>query len=82
MESKEQLNSKKMSLKSQFEQVEMEIGEVKKRLNVQLKDMTFTQKTISSTESRLEQRRADRHSILQQCKVRREAFSRVFYWLV
>lgn len=69
MESKEQLNSKKMSLKSGFEQVEMEIAEVKKRLNIQFKDITFVQKTISSTENRLEQRRADRHSILQQCKV-------------
>ena len=69
LESKEQLNSKKTTLKAQFERIEMEISEVKKRLNGQMKEITVIQKTITGTENRLEQKRSDRHSLLQHCKV-------------
>ena len=72
MNSKEELNSRKMTLKAQYERADMEIGEVKKRLSGQFKEISVIQKSIASIESRVEQKRADRHSLLQQCKVRRE----------
>lgn len=69
MDAKDEMNAKKTTLKAQFERMDMEIGEVKKRLNTQLKELTVIQKTITATENRLEQKRTDRHSLLQQCKV-------------
>lgn len=47
----------------------MEIGEVKKRLSAQFKEISVIQKTVAGLENRIEQRRGDRHSLLQQCKV-------------
>jgi len=69
MQAKENLASKKISLKAQFETIDSEITEVKKRLNAQFKEISVIQKTISGTESRIENKRADRHSLLQSCKV-------------
>ena len=69
LNSKEELNTRKTTLKAQFEQVELEISEVKKRLSAQFKEINVLQKTMTGIENRLEQKRSDRHSLLQQCKV-------------
>jgi len=42
---------------------------VKKRVNAQNKEIAAAQKQVAGLETRLEQKRADRHSLLKTCKV-------------
>ena len=69
MQSQEQLKQKKLTVKSQADDIEGEISEVRKRLTSQQKECSSVQKTITALEIKLEQKRADRHSLLKSCKV-------------
>ena len=71
MQSQERQKQQRLTLKSQVDDMEQEIGEVRKRLSVQQKEMAALQKSITSLETKLEQKRADRHSLLKSCKVRK-----------
>ena len=69
MQRQEKLKQSKLTSKSQVDDMEAEINEVRKRLTVQQKEIAQVQKGINQMEVKLEQRRADRHSLLQSCKV-------------
>lgn len=69
MQGQEQLKQKKLTVKSQADDIEGEVSEVRKRLTVQQKECSSVQKTITALEIKLEQKRADRHSLLKSCKM-------------
>ena len=70
MQTQEKLKRQKLISKSQVDDFESEINEIKKKLNTQQKDVVATQKQVTAVETKLEQKRADRHSLLKACKVR------------
>ena len=69
MQNMESLKTKKITSKSTVDDKEVEINEVRKRLNIQQKEISQVQKGITALETKLEQKRADRHSLLKGCKV-------------
>ena len=48
---------------------DVELREIKKILAARSKEVSTLQKKVSGHETELEQKRADRHSILKMCKV-------------
>ena len=48
---------------------DVELREIKKILATRSKEVSSLQKKVSGHETELEQKRADRHSILKMCKV-------------
>lgn len=69
MSTREKLNNTRLTTKSQNDDIENTINEIRKRLASHQKDMTVIQKAITAQETRLEQKRADRHSLLKSCKM-------------
>ena len=69
MQNMESLKTKKITSKLTVDDKEVEINEVRKRLNIQQKEIAQVQKGITALETKLEQKRADRHSLLKGCKV-------------
>ncbi|XP_063405474.1 structural maintenance of chromosomes protein 1A-like [Mytilus trossulus] len=69
MSNQERFKSQKLTLKSQVDDFESEVNEIKKRLSSQQKEVSAAQKQISSVETKLEQKRAERHSLLKACKI-------------
>jgi structural maintenance of chromosome 1 len=69
MQEQEQMKQAKLLAKSQADTVDGTMSEIRKRLSGQTKDVTAIQKTITSVEIKLEQKRADRHSLLKSCKM-------------
>lgn len=69
MASEEKAKQQKRSLKSQADDLETEMAEVHKRLNAHQKDLTQIQKNLAALETKQEQKRAERHSLLKQAKV-------------
>ena len=69
MQGQEQMKQQKLQLKSQADDVDSDISEIRKRLSAQSKDVASVQKTITALEIKVEQKRADRHSLLKSCKV-------------
>ncbi|BFZ10782.1 hypothetical protein BsWGS_13821 [Bradybaena similaris] len=69
MQRQEKLKQNKLTYKSQVDDMEGEINEVRKRLTVQQKEIAAVQKSINQLEVKLEQKRADRHSLLKSCKM-------------
>ncbi len=69
MQKQEGLKQSRITAKSTVEDKEVEINEVKKRLTAQNKEISSCQKGITAIETKLEQKRADRHSLLKACKV-------------
>lgn len=69
MQNLERLKSSKMSKKSDVDKLEESTAEIRKRLAASQKDITAAQKQVTALETRLEQKRADRHSLFQTCKV-------------
>ena len=61
--------SEKMAKKSEVDEADDEISKAKKEVSVISKDIQAVQKQIASSEHKVEQKRADRHSILKQCKM-------------
>ena len=69
MQQQERLKNQRITTRSQAEECEGEGSDIKKRLAAQNKEITHVQKAITALETRIEQRRADRHSLLKACKV-------------
>lgn len=69
MQTQERLKQQRVTFKSQVDDEESDISEVRKRLTAQQKEISGAQKQINSVETKLEQKRADRHSLLKTCKV-------------
>uniref|UniRef100_A0A0B7A500 Structural maintenance of chromosomes protein n=1 Tax=Arion vulgaris TaxID=1028688 RepID=A0A0B7A500_9EUPU len=69
MQRQEKLKQNKLTFKSQVDDMEAEINEVRKRLTVQQKEIAAVQKSINALDVKLEQKRADRHSLLKSCKM-------------
>ena len=69
MTGQESKKQQRITLKSQIDDIEGEIAEVKKRLQAQGKEANSVQKQITALDTKLEQKRADRHSLLKSCKV-------------
>ncbi|XP_058966711.1 structural maintenance of chromosomes protein 1A isoform X1 [Pocillopora verrucosa] len=65
----EKLRLEKSAKKSQIDEKDLEIKEVKKSFMHHMKDVTTHQKQITAMETQLEQKRADRHSLLKSCKM-------------
>lgn len=69
MQSQEKLKQQRLTLKSQVDDMEAEIAEIRKKLTAEQKELAIMQKAITSLETKLEQKRADRHSLLKSCKM-------------
>ncbi|XP_002735243.1 structural maintenance of chromosomes protein 1A-like [Saccoglossus kowalevskii] len=63
------LKFSKTTKKSEIDDKNGEIEEIRKKVNSCQKDITAIQKQITATETKLEQKRADRHSLLKACKM-------------
>ena len=72
MQQQERLKTKRITTRSQAEECEADGSDIKKRLASQNKEITHVQNAITAIETRIEQRRADRHSLLKASKVGRE----------
>lgn len=70
MQEQEKLKQNRVISKSKADDIEGEVSEIKKRLTAQNKEITTLQKAINALDTKLEQKRADRHSLLKTCKVR------------
>lgn len=69
MQNQEKLKNSRITVRSQVDDKEGEVAEVRKRLGAQQKEITSSQKGITALETKLEQKRSDRHSLLKSCKV-------------
>ncbi|XP_046994754.1 structural maintenance of chromosomes protein 1A isoform X1 [Schistocerca americana] len=69
MRSLDSLKSERMSKKAEVDNMEEEIGKARREMGGIAKDIQAAQKQVTALESKIEQRRADRHSILKQCKM-------------
>ncbi|KAB7504239.1 Structural maintenance of chromosomes protein 1A, partial [Armadillidium nasatum] len=61
--------SEKLAKKSELDEMDDEIGKAKREVAAIGKDIQSVQKQITSAEHKIEQKRAERHSILKQCKM-------------
>lgn len=55
--------------KSKVDEIEEEVAEIRKRLTSQQKEVTSVQKGVTQSETKLEQKRSERHTLLQSCKL-------------
>ena len=69
MQKADKCKQQRVTIKSDVDDFETQINEVKKRVNAQNKEIAAAQKPVAGLETRLEQKRADRHSLLKTCKV-------------
>jgi len=69
MQKQEDLRNKKLHFKSQVDDFESEIAGIRKELNSKTKDGSTLTKQIANIESKLEQKKSDRHSLLKSCKM-------------
>ncbi|XP_077485718.1 structural maintenance of chromosomes 1 isoform X2 [Amblyomma americanum] len=69
MQALEKLKSSKISKKQELDAAEESMGEIRKRLTTVQKDIAAVQKVLTALEARQEQRRQDRHSVFQTCKL-------------
>jgi len=69
MQGQEQMKMRRLTLKSQADDLEAEMNDIRKRLVTQQKESNGIQKVLTALEIKLEQKRADRHSLLKSCKV-------------
>ncbi|KAJ7391319.1 Structural maintenance of chromosomes protein 1B [Desmophyllum pertusum] len=65
----EKLRLEKSAKKSEIDDKDLEMKEVRKSLTHHMKDVTSLQKQMTAMETQLEQKRADRHSLLKSCKM-------------
>ncbi|XP_063237395.1 structural maintenance of chromosomes protein 1A isoform X2 [Bacillus rossius redtenbacheri] len=63
------LKSERTTKKSEVDAMEDLIGKARREMGSIAKDIQAVQKQQTALESKIEQRRADRHSILKQCKM-------------
>ncbi|XP_064632615.1 structural maintenance of chromosomes protein 1A-like [Lineus longissimus] len=69
MQTQENLKQRKISVKSAVEDKEGEVVDIRKRASAHNKQISHIQKQINSMETKLEQKKADRHSMLKTCKM-------------
>ncbi|XP_022235479.1 structural maintenance of chromosomes protein 1A-like [Limulus polyphemus] len=69
MQNLDKLKTSKITKKTEVDGMEDAMTEVRKRLTAIQKEITSVQKVVTGLESRLEQKKADRHSHLQACKL-------------
>lgn len=69
MQALEKLKSNKISKKQELDAAEESMGEIRKRLTAVQKDIAAVQKALTALEAKQEQRRQDRHSVFQACKL-------------
>lgn len=69
MQKTDKCKQQRLTIKSQVDDFEGQVNEIKKRLNVQNKEIQAVQKQMSVLETKLEQKQADRHSLLKTCKM-------------
>jgi structural maintenance of chromosome 1 len=65
----DELREKRLSLKKKIDDQDVETREVRKMLVTHTKDLTTAQKQINAMETELDQKKADRHSLLKTCKM-------------
>uniref|UniRef100_A0A0A9YLV3 Structural maintenance of chromosomes protein n=1 Tax=Lygus hesperus TaxID=30085 RepID=A0A0A9YLV3_LYGHE len=65
----EELKSKRLGFKQEVDKMEEAIGKARREVGAIAKDIQGTQKSVSNIESKLEMKKADRHSILLHCKM-------------
>lgn len=65
----EKLRLEKSAKKAEIDEKDLEVKEVKKGLMHHVRDLTALQKQLTAMETQLEQKRADRHSLLKSCKM-------------
>lgn len=65
----DKLKADRLNKKSDVDAFDEHIGKARKEVSAIAKDIQASQKQASSLESKVEQRKADRHSILKQCKM-------------
>lgn len=65
----ERLKQQRLTVKSEVDDIEGVVSDIKKRMTNQNKEINTVQKSITVMETKLEQKRADRHSLLKSCKV-------------
>ncbi|XP_077541498.1 structural maintenance of chromosomes 1 [Haemaphysalis longicornis] len=69
MQALEKLKAHKISKKQELDAAEESMAEIRKRLQAVQKDIAAVQKALTALEARQEQRRQDRHSVFQACKL-------------
>ncbi|XP_054718962.1 structural maintenance of chromosomes protein 1A-like [Uloborus diversus] len=69
MQNLEKLKNTKISKKAEVDKIDESTAEIRKRLATAQKDITSVQKQVTSLETKLEQKKADRHSLFQTCKL-------------
>ena len=65
----EQLKSARNAKKMEVDQKEDEIGKARREVGAIAKDIQAAQKQLNGIETKIEQKKAERHAILMQCKV-------------
>ena len=69
MQKQEAAKQRRITIKSQVEEFDGQLNEIRKRLQAHNKDVSHLTKQVSALENKLEQKRGDRHSLLKACKV-------------
>ncbi|XP_046363466.1 structural maintenance of chromosomes protein 1A-like [Haliotis rufescens] len=69
MQNMERLKQQRLTVKSEVDDIEGVVSDIKKRMTNQNKEINTVQKSITVMETKLEQKRADRHSLLKSCKM-------------
>lgn len=75
----EQLKSSRNAKKMEVDQKEDEIGKARREVGAIAKDIQAAQKQLNAIETKIEQKKAERHAILMQCKVCRVVNIRLHY---
>ncbi|EFN88816.1 structural maintenance of chromosomes protein 1A [Harpegnathos saltator] len=65
----EQLKSARNAKKMEVDQKEDEIGKARREVGAIAKDIQAAQKQLNTIETKIEQKKAERHAILMQCKM-------------
>ncbi|XP_032683016.1 structural maintenance of chromosomes protein 1A [Odontomachus brunneus] len=65
----EQLKSARNAKKMEVDQKEDEIGKARREVGTIAKDIQAAQKQLNAIETKIEQKKAERHAILMQCKM-------------
>ncbi|XP_022082517.1 structural maintenance of chromosomes protein 1A-like [Acanthaster planci] len=68
-EAMQKLKFSKTTKKSEIDDKNAEVEEIRKQLSSANKEIAAIQKQITAVETKLEQKRADRHSLLKTCKM-------------
>ncbi|KAG8231458.1 hypothetical protein J437_LFUL000175 [Ladona fulva] len=65
----DRLKSERLAKKSEVDAMEEQIGKARREMGAIAKDIQGIHKQVTAFESKIEQKRADRHGILKQCKM-------------